>query len=189
MERIYTICLIIGIMIPLLSLFGNFMHGVIDFISFDFFHIDIGGWEIDFLPLSINSLCLWTLLFGGIGNILDGRYSTIKVNCISFASGYAAAFLLQILINKLKKVKNLSIDKSDILTKQAVVSNSILENRIGAVCIQLDNGSNVTYPAKSATGEPILQGLVVIIIGEDGECLVVSKAKTDEVANENKEEK
>lgn len=64
-------CIIIGILIPFCSIVLNLFDGFVDFISIDVLQLEFGqDMILDFLPFSINSLCLWSLIFGSLGLIL-----------------------------------------------------------------------------------------------------------------------
>ena len=69
-------CIIIGILIPFCSIVLNLFDGFVDFISIDIFQLEFGSdMVLDFLPFSINSLCLWALVFGCTGMIFNGKLS------------------------------------------------------------------------------------------------------------------
>lgn len=168
------VCVIVGIAIPLLTILINIVDGFADFVSIDIFHLDFGGdFYIDFLPLSVNSLCLWALLFGAIGLLLEHRLAFIWIIVIGVGIGYIAAVVLQSSISRLKKVENYAADKDEVLLREGTVSNRIPENGVGAVSIQMSSGSNVSYPARSFDGHAINQDVKVKIDGFKGDYLIV----------------
>ena len=146
-------CIIIGILIPFCSIVLNLFDGFVDFISIDIFQLEFGSdMVLDFLPFSINSLCLWALVFGCTGMIFNGKLSEPALIVIGIVAGYICAVILQSIIKRLKKVENFAAEKSEIL---------------------LSTGSNVTYPAKAEDGEPIKQDKEVNILRFDGDYIIV----------------
>ena len=167
-------CIIIGILIPFCSIVLNLFDGFVDFISIDVFQLEFGhDLVLDFLPFSINSLCLWSLIYGCLGLILEGRLSETAVIIIGIISGYICAVALQSAIKRLRKIENYAAEKEEILLGTGVVSNMIPDNGVGAVSVQLSTGSNVSYPAKSADGRCIKQDKKVNILRFDGDYVYV----------------
>lgn len=176
MENIYIICIIVGFSIPLIIAFFNVIDGFADFVAFDFLNLDIGDVQIDFLPLSVNSLCLASLIFGGSGYLLSQKFSLLTSNIAAGLLAYIMAVILQSCISRLKKYENLSIDESILLISKGVIQNKIPANGYGSVCIKLPNSSNVSYPAKSQDGSEIPQGTVVEIVEFSRSRLIVKPA-------------
>ena len=180
-------CIIIGILIPFCSIVLNLFDGFVDFISIDIFQLEFGSdMVLDFLPFSImplpgintksfsiNSLCLWALVFGCTGMIFNGKLSEPALIVIGIVAGYICAVILQSIIKRLKKVENFAAEKSEILLSRGTVSNAIPKGGVGAVSILLSTGSNVTYPAKAEDGEPIKQDKEVNILRFDGDYIIV----------------
>ncbi len=167
-------CIIIGILIPFCSIVLNLFDGFVDFISIDVFQLEFGqDLVLDFLPFSLNSLCLWSLIFGCLGLILDGRLSKTVIIIIGIAAGYICAVALQSAIKRLKKIENYAADKAELLLRTGIVSNMIPDNGVGAVSVQMSTGSNVSYPAKSADGKAIKQDKEVSILRFDGDYIIV----------------
>ena len=167
-------CIIIGILIPFCSIVLNLFDGFVDFISIDIFQLEFGSdMVLDFLPFSINSLCLWALVFGCTGMIFNGKLSEPALIVIGIVAGYICAVILQSIIKRLKKVENFAAEKSEILLSRGTVSNAIPKGGVGAVSILLSTGSNVTYPAKAEDGEPIKQDKEVNILRFDGDYVIV----------------
>ena len=152
----------------------NLFDGFVDFISIDIFQLEFGSdMVLDFLPFSINSLCLWALVFGCTGMIFNGKLSEPALIVIGIVAGYICAVILQSIIKRLKKVENFAAEKSEILLSRGTVSNAIPKGGVGAVSILLSTGSNVTYPAKTEDGEPIKQDKEVNILRFDGDYIIV----------------
>ena len=177
-------CIIIGILIPFCSIVLNLFDGFVDFISIDVLQLEFGqDMILDFLPFSINSLCLWSLIFGSLGLILDGRLSEKVIIIIGLVAGYICAVALQSAIKRLKKIENFAAEKEEILLRTGIVSNMIPVNGVGAVSVQLSTGSNVSYPAKSVDGEEIKQDKKVSILRFDGDYVIVEIWKINMLIN------
>lgn len=146
----YLICLVIGLVIPLISVVCNLFDGFID-MSFDFLDIDIGDFTISFLPLSINSICMALLWFGGLGMILTDctSLSPIVINIIGGAVGYVNAVSLQTLIKTLKRVNNPAESEDMMLARRGRVVTSIEPNHYGSVILSIEGSSDVQYTAKN----------------------------------------
>ena len=167
-------CIILGIAIPLFTIVLNVFDGFADFIDFDIFELDIDGdFYIDFLPLSVNSLCLWALLFGAFGLMTEGTIPQWLIILIGLFIGYIGAVILQSLIGRLKRVKSDSSDKNELLMMKAIVCNAIPKNGMGAVSVLVSTGSKVSYPAKSYNDESIIQDTEVEIIEVKEEYVLV----------------
>ncbi len=167
-------CIIIGILIPFCSIVLNLFDGFVDFVSIDVLQLEFGqDMILDFLPFSINSLCLWSLIFGCLGLILDGRLSETTIIIIGFIAGYICAVALQSAIKRLKKIENFAADKEELLLRKGIVSNTIPENGVGAISVQLSTGTNVSYPARSIDGKAIKQDKEVNILRFDGDYVIV----------------
>lgn len=163
MDKVYLVCMILGIVFPLLSIVFDVFDNVFDalFSSIEFLEFD--GAEVDlwFLPLSANSIFGFLLFFGGSGRLLKytgkGNISIFLIACVI---GYVAAILIQLLIRKLKKVESPSINMTDLLLYEGKVENAIAEKGYGSVSFWVHD-TVVTYPAKSFDGHKILQGTTV----------------------------
>lgn len=173
MENVYIICIMVGIAIPLIIAVFNVIDGFVDFFAFDCFNLDIGDMEFDFLPLSLNALCLASLIFGGTGYLLSQKFSLLTANIAAGLIAYISAVILQSSVSHLKKYENLSIDESILLLCKGVVQNKIPAGGYGSVCINLPNSSNVSYPAKSEDGSEIPQDTIVSIVAFDRNQLIV----------------
>lgn len=163
MDKVYLICMILGIVFPLLSLVFDVFEDALDALFSGLEFLDIDGAEVDlwFLPLSANSIFGFLLFFGGSGRLLKytGKGS-ITIFFIACVIGYVAAILIQSFIRKLKKVESPSINVTDLLLYEGKVENAIAEQGYGSVSFWIDN-KVITYPAKSFDGHKILQGATV----------------------------
>lgn len=177
MSTFHTICLacmIIGIAIPFCSIVLNLFDGFADFLSIDFLQIDIGeDFYLDFLPFSINSLCLGALLFGGFGFLFEKRLPFVFLVITGLIIAYAAAVILQSVVSRLKRIEHFAIEKNEILLREGIVSNKIPANGVGAVSIEVSSGSNISYPAKADDGKEILQDKKVKVLRFEGDYIIV----------------
>lgn len=190
MEKIYITCMALGIGIPLLSLvlgsvfdlFDGLFDGISNFldgleIDFDL-SLDIGDAHICFIPVSLQSICAGLLLFGTVGLIVYNGNNLIIANVAAVPAGYVAAAVVQTLIHRLKKIDHSPVSKDDLLLCDTVVTNTIIAGGYGAVSIRTDDGTNLSYPAKSyEPTEEIRQNTVVNIIKFDGNTAIVKKAR------------
>ena len=150
-------CIIIGILIPFCSIVLNLFDGFVDFVSIDVLQLEFGQ----------------DIIFGCLGLILDGRLSETTIIIIGFIAGYICAVALQSAIKRLKKVENFAADKEELLLRKGIVSNTIPENGVGAISVQLSTGTNVSYPARSIDGKAIKQDKEVNILRFDGDYVIV----------------
>lgn len=159
MERTYTICIIIGIGVPLLSLLlgqiTDLLDGLLDGISgaLEGLHIDvsinIGGTGLCLLPLSIQSICAGLLVFGATGMMLIDGKNRVLCNIIAIAFGYLVSIIVQTLIRKLKKIENTTYSTDELLLFDAKVVNTIVVGGFGSVSITTLDGITSSYPAKA----------------------------------------
>lgn len=177
MENFHTVCVVclaVGIVIPLIGVVLNLFDGFVDFLTIDFLQIDIGGdVSLDLLPLSINSLCLWSLLFGGFGLLFENNLPIWALILIGLIIGYIAAVALQFMVKKLKHVENFAAEKDEILLSEAICSNAIPKDGVGAVSVHVSTGSTLSYPAKSFDGNPVAQNKKVKIISFNKDYVIV----------------
>ncbi len=165
MERVYLICMILGIVFPLLNLLFDVFDDAISavFSSFDFLDLSGDGVDLWFLPLSWNSICGFLLFFGGAGRLLGNMpLGSLAVLVLAVLSGYLAAVGIQFMIRKLRKVEHPSVDVTDLLLYEGKVEHEIAQDGFGSVSFRID-GRVLTYPAKSADGERIAQETVVYV--------------------------
>lgn len=173
MDNIFTVCMIVGILIPLCSfLLGNIFHafdaavdGILDLfnVGFDFdLCVDIGGTNLCVLPLSLQSLSVGAAVYGSVGKFLYTGDNLIFTNVVAGGSAYLIATAIQTMIGKLKKIENTTYTKEDLLLFDAKVVNSITKGGYGSVSITTYDGITTTYPAKALhDGEYIKQDSIV----------------------------
>lgn len=149
MTEVYMICMIAGLLIPFFSIVCSLFDGFLD-ISFDFFDFDIGDVTIDFLPISINSLCMASLLFGGIGlSISSNNGSYTVANAVGGIVGYIGAVSVQTLIKHMRKKQTLADTQDMMLARTGRVVTSIKPNSFGSVLLSIEGSSDIQYTAKN----------------------------------------
>ena len=96
--------------------------------------------------------------------IRDRSVGRWKILFLSVLSGLAAALILdRILIRPLKRAENTSSQsQSDMIGREAVVSETILKNQFGEIRYSVC-GNSYTTPAKSVKGDKIMTGVKVKI--------------------------
>lgn len=192
MERIYTICLIAGLCIPLVSLiiggifdlFEGILDGIFNLVDVGVgMDLSIGICGIDFciLPFSLQCLSAGAAVFGGIGLIFYSGSNLLLVNCIAGGSGYLVAVLFQSLIHRLKKIENTTYAKEDLVLYDAKVVNSIVKGGFGSISITTFDGITTIYPAKAMDEkEYIKQDTIVKIDHFDKNTAFVRAKESDD---------
>ncbi|WP_310602062.1 hypothetical protein [Anaerosporobacter sp.] len=186
MEKTYTICMIIGIGIPLIYLLlgqiTDIIYGFFDGISgmFEGLHVDfnfeIGDMHVSLLPFSIQSICAGLLVFGAVGKMLIHKENQVLCIVIAVALGYLMAIVVQTLIHKLKKIENTTYTKEELLLFDAKIVNTIIPGGFGSVSITTLDGITTSYPAKSAnTLEGIRQDTKVKVLYFEKNIAIVEK--------------
>lgn len=186
MERAYTICMIIGIGIPLLSLIlgqiTNIIDGFFDGLSgmFESLHIDlnieIGNMQLCLLPFSVQSICAGLLVFGALGKMLIHKSNQILSIIIAVAFGYLVAIIVQTLIHKLKQIEHTTYSKEQLLLFDAKIVNTIIPGGFGSVSITTLDGITTSYPAKSVVStEGIRQDTKVRVLYFEKNVAIVEK--------------
>jgi membrane protein implicated in regulation of membrane protease activity len=186
MDMVFTVCMVIGFVIPLITLvFGSLFDGVLDGIDWldsitaiDLdFGIDVGDFDICFLPFSVQSICAGLLVFGAAGKVLEGgALKNIAVVGIAVALGYVVAVLVQTLIRKLKKVENTTYSTDELLLYDAKVVNTIIKGGFGSVSVTTTDGITSTYPAKADDPNiSIRQDSIVHIVEFQGNVAIVQE--------------
>lgn len=161
MTSVYMVCLLIGVIVPLLSLICDFFDGISDAlgVAIDFPDIELGDFHIALLPISVNSICAVLLAFGASGLILEkvSGFTRVIILIISLLIGYLCGILIQTLIKRLKRVEYPAIKEEELLLFNTHVVNTIPENGIGSISITIPNSSSVSYPARCVDGYRIEQ--------------------------------
>lgn len=179
MNNVFLICLICGIVVPLFCLICDIFDGLGDLIDIDFdtdfsgdfnshFDVHIGHIPINFLPLSLMSLAMAALFFGGLGLILHPHLTLAATCVIAGVSAYIAAVITQSLIRYLKRISRTAASREEKLNSYDVfVDNRIPENGYGSIRVLVEGDSVVTFPAKGLDGEAIPVNTRVFVVEKD----------------------
>lgn len=158
MEKVFLIFIVVGFVIPLITLIfsgiADFFDGIFDFFDFDLdAGFEIGDTTICLLPLSIQSICTGFMIYGLIGTLFYNGDNLLMVNLIAIGFAYLAAVTIQTLIRKLRKVENTTYSKEQLLLFDAKVIHTIVEGGYGSISITTYDGITSTYPAKALNPE------------------------------------
>lgn len=170
MIYIWFVCLLIGLLLPLLSIVLDFFDGLLEFefdISFDI--------DFDFFPTSIKSICMGLFLYGSTALIIHYmKGSDILSNVIGGIIGYIGAVVFQNIMRYLKHNESYANNKSIVLFSEGIVINKIAENGYGIVRIDIQGDSIQTYTAREKDNKEVEQGTKVKVINiEESGVLVV----------------
>lgn len=188
MDRVYTICLIVGFCIPLCSLIlggiFDFFEGVLDgiFSLMDIgigFDVCIGICGIDFclLPFSLQCLSAGSVVFGGVGLIVYNGHNLVLANVIAGTSGYFVAVLMQTLVHKLKHIENTTYAKEELVLFDAKVINSIVKGGFGSISVTTYDGITTKYPAKALNEEDYIKQDTIVTIDHFEKNIAYVRAK------------
>lgn len=161
MNTLFNVFLWAGLLFMAVSLVLDLLDGAFDFLVFDVFSFDIGNISIGIVPISLLSLSMWSVVFGVLGLFLSKSLDQTITLVVSTLVGYLFAVIVQTVLVKLKKVKNLTENVESILDRKAFVCNRIGKDSYGNVSFSKPDGSVVSFPAKSCDGSEIQQGVEV----------------------------
>lgn len=169
MRDIYIICMVIGFLLLLLSVLGEFLEsltGALEaFLNFDF-DLDV---DLDFLPLSGVSICTGLIAFGGIGLLFNHVI-------IAIAAAYAAAMVIQTIIRRLKRVENEAMSREELYLCDGKIINTVLPGGLGTVEFDNIKGIATTFVCRNTnTKEELKQNTAVKLVEFDGEVAVVRR--------------
>jgi len=180
---VFMVLLLIGVTLPVVSilfslLFGSF-ESLVGLLKFDLGNIELnhdiqhdvsdGVGHIGFIsaviPMSPIVWCVQLAVTGCVGELLSvaGNMNMVAVWVIALISGYTLMLVIHnCVLMPLKRASNFADTTDDMIGKQAEITETILENGVGAVRIISKSGSAI-YAAKSAEGVRIEQGETVIV--------------------------
>ena len=184
LQMVYTVSLILGIVLPALSLL---LGGLADGLDFDF-DLDLDGLPVGvLLPLKPMCLLLFLLIFGGLGLLLYGRISMEGSLVIACTGGYAAAILLNLFVLRPLKAsgEQAAAKAADLIGCLGRVSARIRPGAMGAVQISTSQGI-VSYVAQLEAGAERLldEGELaeIVAVNEQGTLLTVRLFPDEELA-------
>jgi len=170
----YTLCMILGLAFPIISLIFNFFDSAFDAIAVDFLDLDVGDLDICFLPLSFNAICMGAITFGGVGLLMLDK-SSLQRNLVAGILGYVSAVIIQSLIKYLKKHSTDAKNINKIVGKQCIISNRVPEHGFGAIVYKEDGQADISMPAKSEDNLVYEQGTKVIVVDIKDQTAIVQK--------------
>lgn len=188
MERIYTICLIAGFCVPLLTLllggifdvFENIFDGIFNILDLGIgvdFCIGICGIDFCILPFSLQCLSAGAVMYGGVGKLMYNGHNLLLTNIVAGGLAYILAVLIQTLIHKLKKIENTTYAKEDLILFDAKVVNSIMKGGYGSVSVTTFDGITTKYPAKAMNKEEYIKQDTVVKIDHFDKNIAYVKVK------------
>lgn len=188
MEKVFLICIVVGFVIPLITMIfagiADAFDGIFDFIDLDLdTGFEIGDTTVCLLPLSIQSICTGLLIYGLIGTLCYRGDNLLFVNLLGLGFAYLAAVLIQTLIRKLRKVEHTTYSKEQLFLFDAKVIHTIVEGGFGAISISTYDGITSTYPAKAQNPEERIPQDSMVTIVEFQDKLAIVKRKESETTN------
>ena len=127
---------------------------------------DIGEFETGTLsPFKPAPIAAFLTVFGGVGMIFYSRYTIVIAIVVAVVLGLVAAyFLTRFVLMPLHRAQNTStVAQQSLIGQVATVTEKIFENSFGKITYHI-NGSNISSPAKSESGEEISTGTYVEIV-------------------------
>lgn len=162
LNYISDIAIIVGLTVPLFSIFSGAIGQAFDFAC----HIDTGPDGL--VPFNIVSLCVALIVFGGTEKIL--LYCTSNILILVLISTVVAlqAYIVfyHAIVKKLAKSKPKAITPEELLGATGTMVLRATKSEFGTVSVVDSNGAKITYKAlvtDSSTYNRIEQGEQVII--------------------------
>jgi membrane protein implicated in regulation of membrane protease activity len=185
-DFIFTVCIGVGIIVPLLDVLLGFLGSVFDFDLDvfghhfgDMFHMDGDGTGAgSSLPFNFMCLCFSLVVFGAIGKLVTGLmvnvlFAVLLLLGLLCVSAAAYILLYRFVIRPLKKSNPAAIGTWDLLGARGKLTLRISEESPGTVSLKDSTGAMISYIA-SARAEVlkkwdgiIPQGAEVIVVDID----------------------
>lgn len=166
MQALFTIAFGVGMGYTIISLIlGNLL--------------DMGDLDGSYSsPLRPAPIAAFLIVFGGVGLIFYETLGLFMVLIISASLGLIISYILiRFVLMPLHRAQNTStIEKQSLIGLMATVNEKILLNGFGKIAYHV-NGSNISSPAKSETGEEIMVGTKVEIVSIDRNTYYVRKVQ------------
>lgn len=147
-NTVYFYCISVGLIVMLVTLVLDSFESIAGLIDFDGFDVDIGDLDICVLPISMRAICLASVLFGGMGLLLNPLPYIVR-NIIAGIVAYVGAVLVQTFTKYLKKHQSEADDKSLLKYSNCKVVNTIPANGFGSIVAERFGDSSVSLTAKS----------------------------------------
>jgi len=191
LNYIFNICILIGIVIPLLNLltgwFGGFLDVGVD-VDVDVPSADAGaasgaGTNVGnsaVIPFNVMCLCLFLVVFGALGHIAKLFMASPLLTVLLLAACVLLAALAYwglyvLLIKRLKNSDSTVMSLDDYLGKRAEVTLRITQDSNGTISVKDNTGAPISFRAmmdpelKDQMPDTIAQGESVIITELDNE--------------------
>lgn len=165
---IYACLIISALTFLILSLISDIFDGVDQVLDIDFGDVEIGGLSIQFLPISVRSICLGLIIFC---SVMIRQGNTI----LALALAYLGALVLHTLTVYLKKHQSLADSIESSVGLQGTLSVHISCDGTGSVVITQDGHSTISFPAKSEDSSEIARDSVVEIVRVDDGIAIVKR--------------
>lgn len=179
-ERVYMICLLVGLGIPLLNLVLGAFGDIGDFAA----HLDIdadahfdSGPDFDYgawIPLSPICWSVFLIIFGGFGLIFYPRIGTGLGTTLAVIIGYAMMALVNnTIIRPLRRSNPAVLSTLDLIGQKAKVVNGIKKDSIGSIVI-VRTGVTLEYSARTTCETELIPNSLVTIEAFDEAVAIVN---------------
>lgn len=168
-NTVYFYCISVGLIVMLVTLVLDSFESIAGLIDFDGFDVDIGDLDICVLPISMRAICLASVLFGGMGLLLNPLPYIVR-NIIAGIVAYVGAVLVQTSTKYLKKHQSEADDKSLLKYSNCKVVNTIPANGFGSIVAERFGDSSVSLTAKSMSSD-IYEDAIILAFSKDSKAL------------------
>ena len=191
LNYIFNICILIGLIIPLINLLTGWFGGFFDVgadLDVDVPSADavaggntsVGSSAV--IPFNVMCLCLFLVAFGALGHIAKLFMNSPLLTALLLAACICLAALAYwglyvLLIKRLKNSDSVVMSLNDYLGMRAEVTLRIAQDSMGTISVQDNTGAPISFRAKM---DPELKNQMPDIIAQ-GENVFIT-----EVDNENK---
>ena len=145
LNTIYNVCIILGILLPILSLIISGIDSVVELdIALD------GDADIGFIGFNLNCLLFSLLVFGSVGKLtidipVISLVSSVVIAVLAGGIGYVLTY--RFLIYPLKNNKSFALNSTTLIGKTVRVKTKIPVNGSGEVYVIDATGCLITYIA------------------------------------------
>ncbi len=166
LKVIYTSCMVLGIVIPLLGLLVGALGNWLDFDA----ELDIDGDGVPDSPFPVGFLdtLFGALVFGAVGwlTMLFGIdvYAQLVAGVVFGVCAQQA--VRRYVIMPLRQNRANAIDYNDLVGKTGTVILTIHPHKNGTISLEDSTGSKITYPASCIQGD-IEQGTLIRVMSVD----------------------
>ena len=161
LEYIFTLSILIGFIIPLITIITGWFGGLfgagadvdIDIDISTTSSLDSGGITGGFVPFNLKCLCFSLVVFGAVGHMFRSFMSTILftvlflIACV-FLAGLAYWGLYHLLIKRLKRSDPSALSFNDLRGRTATVTLPVSAERLGTISLLDTTGASISFRAK-----------------------------------------